>query len=226
MEQHRTLHAQLDSIRRRLLEMASAVEEMIADATVAIVRRDVTLAAAVLERDRAVDALEMELDEACHSVLARNHPTAIDMRLLVAVMKITADLERIGDSTVNMVQAASKLNAQPPLAHGFDVERMSVLVQAMLRGAIDAFLRRDVAAATAIVRADDDVDDAYKRAFAALLELMTADPATVGRAVHLLLVARNLERIADHATNIAEDVVYYVEGRDVRHALAVPPPTT
>jgi len=223
---YHTLHWHLDSIRQQLLAMGTAVEEMIADATLAILRRDQALAERTLANDKAVDRLEMEIDEACHSVIARNHPTAVDMRMLVAAMKITADLERMGDSAVNMVQAASKLNGQPPLAHDFDLERMSVLVQAMVRGAIDAFMRRDVGAATQICQDDDAVDDAYRRAFDGLLALMSRDPSTVARGVHLVLVARNLERIADHATNVAEDVIYYVDGRDIRHPLAVQQPPT
>jgi phosphate transport system protein len=220
--EHRPLHSHLDAIRQRVLAMAGEVERMIADATHAILQRDDGLAQATLARDRIVDRLEMEIDEACHSVLARKQPTACDMRFLVAVMKITADLERMGDSAVNIVQAARRLNGQPKLDTGFDLARMSALVQAMLRHTLDSFVERDAVAAAAVCAADDAVDAAYQAAFGELVELMSAQPDTATRAVHLLLVARNLERIADHATNIAEDVIYYVDARDVRHSASAP----
>ena len=216
--EHRHLHAQLSDIRDQLMRMGGQVESMIADATRALVERDEALVAAVIDLDSRVDRLEMEIDEACHSVLARNQPTAIDMRFLVAVMKITADLERMGDSAVNIVQAARQLNREPPLERSLDVPRQSAMVQAMVRESLDAFVRRDAQLATRVCKADDEVDDLYKRLFRELMEMMTSDAGTVSRAVHLLLVARNLERIADHATNVAEDVVYYVEGRDIRHS--------
>jgi phosphate transport system protein len=221
--EHRHLHAQLADIRDRLLGMGETVESMIADATRALVARDTALAEAVLERDVVVDRQEVAIDEACHSVLARNQPTAVDMRFLVAAMKITADLERMGDSAVNIAQSARRLNEQSPLAQGIDFAAMSQGVQAMVRNALAAFVARDAATAAAVCRADDAVDDAYHEAFEALLALMTREPETVTRAIHLLLAARNLERIADHATNVAEDVIYYVDGRDVRHSLSPPP---
>jgi phosphate transport system protein len=135
-------------------------------------------------------------------------------------MKITADLERMADSAVNIAQAARQLNREPPLEPYVDLPRMSARVQAMVRESLDAFVSRDAALADRVCREDDEVDQLYRRLFAELVELMRSDNTSVPRALHLLLVARNLERIADHATNIAEDVVYYVEGRDIRHAHA------
>ena len=217
--EHRHLHTQLGSIRDQLMKMGGQVEAMIASATRALVERDEALVAEVIALDAVVDRMELDLDEACHSVLARNQPTAIDMRFLVAVMKITADLERMGDSCVNIAQAARQLHREPPLERHLDLPRQSAMVQAMVRESLDAFVRRDAALATRVCQADDDVDALYKRLFGELMEMMTREPATVTRAVHLLLVSRNLERIADHATNIAEDVVYYVEGRDIRHGV-------
>ena len=218
--EYRHLHGQLSSIRDRLIQMGGEVEGMIATATRALIERDEELVAQVIENDRRIDLLELEIDDACHSVLARNQPTAIDMRFLVAVMKITADLERMGDSAVNIVQAARQLNRQPPLKAYVDLPRMSQEVQAMVRESLDAFVRRDAALAAQVCKNDDRVDDLYRQLFAELMEMMTSDPRAVPRGVHLLLVARNLERIADHATNIAEDVIYYVEGRDIRHSMA------
>jgi phosphate transport system protein len=218
--EYRKLHHHLESIRDRLIQMGGEVEGMIAAATEALVQRDDRLVDAVIDRDHQVDRLEMEVDEACHSVLARNQPTAVDMRFLVAVMKITGDLERMGDSAVNIVQAARQLNKQPRLEPTVDLPRMSEQVQTMVRRSLDAFVRRDARQAAQVCKDDDIVDDHYRQIFAELMTMMTGDPKTVTRAVHLLLVARNLERIADHATNIAEDVIYYVEGRDIRHSLA------
>jgi len=216
--EHRHLHTHLDAIRLRLIEMGAQVETMIATATRALVERDEALVERVIEQDSDVDRLEVEIDDDCHGVLARNQPTAIDMRFLVAVMKITADLERMADSAVNIAQAAGQLNREPPLKPYVDLPRISARVQAMVRESLDAFVSRDAALASSVVKEDDDVDQLYRRLFAELVELMRHDSTSVPRALHLLLVARNFERIADHATNIAEDVIYYVEGRDVRHA--------
>lgn len=223
--EHRHLHSQLDSIRDQLMQMGGQVETMIASATRALVERDEGLVAEVIELDKRVDRLEVDVDEACHSVLARNQPTAIDMRFVVAVMKITADLERMGDSAVNIVQAARQLNREPPLDRTLDLQRQSELVQAMVRESLDAFVRRDAKLAARVCKADDEVDDVYRKTFGELMAMMTSEPKTVTRAVHLLLVARNLERIADHATNIAEDVIYYVDGRDIRHSSAASAPS-
>jgi phosphate transport system protein len=215
--EHRHLHTHLDAIRLRLIEMGGHVESMIAKATRAVVERDESLVSEVIEQDSLVDHMEVEIDDDCHSVLARNQPTAVDMRFLVAVMKITADLERMADSSVNIAQAAGQLNREPPLDVYIDLPRISTRVQAMVRESLDAFVSRDSTLATSVVREDDEIDRLYRRLFTELVDLMRADTDNTPRALHLLLVARNFERIADHATNIAEDVIYYVEGRDVRH---------
>ncbi len=216
--EHRHLHTHLDNIRLRLIEMGAQVETMIVNATRAMVDRDEALVSAVIEQDTRVDRMEVEIDDDCHSVLARNQPTAVDMRFLVAVMKITADLERMADSAVNIAQAARQLNREPPLKPYADLPRISTRVQAMVRESLDAFVSRDAALAASVCRQDDDVDQLYRHLFTDLVELMRNESTSVPRALHLLLVARNFERIADHATNIAEDVVYYVEGRDIRHS--------
>jgi phosphate transport system protein len=218
MERH--LDQQLEQIRKNLLQMGALVEQMIAKANKALVDRDEAAIAEVIHQDLEVDRLEMDLDEACHTTLVRNQPTAVDLRFLVAVMKINNDLERMGDSAVNIAQSARQLTAEPPLKPYIDLPRMSEMVQAMVRESLDAFVRRDARLAADVCRADDSIDGIYKQLFRELLTYMIEDPKTVTRALHLLLVARNLERIADHATNIAEDVIYYVEGRDVRHSLA------
>jgi len=218
MERH--LDQQLEHIRKTLLHMGALVEQMIAKANQALVDRDEAAIAEVIRQDLEVDRLEMVLDEACHTTLVRNQPTAVDLRFLVAVMKINNDLERMGDSAVNIAQSARQLNQEPPLKPYIDLPMMSEKARGMVRESLDAFVRRDARLAVEVCQADDTIDAIYKQLFRELLTYMIEDPKTVSRALHLLLVARNLERIADHATNIAEDVIYYVEGRDVRHSLA------
>jgi phosphate transport system protein len=218
MERH--LDQDLDRVRQMLLRMGGLTEDMVAKATQALLDRDNALCGEVIEGDRAVDHLEIEIDEVCHSLLGRKQPTASDLRFLVAVMKINSDLERIGDSAVNIAQSVLQVNEQPPLKPYIDLPRLSQLVQNMVRQALDAFVRKDARLATAVCQGDDEVDGLYKQLFRELLTYMIEDPKSVSRALHLLLISRNLERIADHATNIAEDVIYYVEGRDIRHGLA------
>jgi phosphate transport system protein len=190
---------------------------MIAESQKALVERDAARAEQVIKTDKEVDLMEMEIDEMCHTVLARHQPTAVDLRFLVAAMKIDNDLERIGDSAVNIAEAALVLNTEPPLKPYIDLPRLSELTQKMVRESLDAFVQSNVPLALDICGRDDQVDGLYKQLFRELLTYMIADPKTVNRALHLLLIARNLERIADHATNVAEDVIYFVEGRDIRH---------
>lgn len=213
----RALDHHLDRIRQSLLRMGGLVEEMIAASQEALVERDSERAEQVIKTDKEVDLLEMEIDELCHTALALHQPTAVDLRFLVAAMKIDNDLERMGDSAVNIAEAALVLNTEPPLKPYIDLPRLSELTQKMVRESLDAFVQGNVQLALDICGRDDHVDGLYKQLFRELLTYMIADPKTVNRALHLLLIARNLERIADHATNVAEDVIYYVEGRDIRH---------
>jgi len=215
MERH--FEHELGRVRERLLEMGGRVEEMIGKAMDALTERTEGLCSEVLEEDRLVDRMELEIDEACYSIMVRHQPTARDLRFLIAVMKIVTDLERIGDSAVNICQSVERLNQEPPLKPYIDLPRMAKLVARMVRDALDAFVRRDAAQAARVTQSDDEVDALYRQLFRELLTFMMEDPKTTTRALHLLLIARNMERIADHATNIAEDVIYYVEGRDVRH---------
>ena len=219
----RRLDQDLARVRQSLLRMGGMVEEMVAHATQALLDRSASLSREVIRQDDTIDLLELEIDEACHGILSRMQPTAVDLRFLVAVMKINSDLERIGDSAVNIAQSVERLLELPPLppsAPYLDLPHLSQLVQTMVRDSLDAFVRRDADLARTVCDRDDEVDAGYQEIFRQLLELMMGDPRTVSPALHLLLLARNLERIADHATNIGEDVIYYVEGRDVRHPLA------
>jgi len=220
MERHR--EQDLEKIRQTLLRMGGLVERMIGEAMQAIVERDEARAQAVVATDGEVDGLEKELDEQISRYMALQQPTAVDLRFLVATMKIANDLERMGDSAVNICEAAAVLNTEPPLKPYIDLPRLAKITQEMVRDALDSFVRKDARAALDVCKRDDEVDGLYKQLFRELLTYMMEDPRTVTRALHLLLVARNYERIADHATNIGEDVIYYVEGRDIRHSTSAP----
>lgn len=215
MERH--LDYFLEGIRQDLLRMGGLVEGMISGSMQALLDRDSHHAEVVIATDRDVDRLEKQLDEACYSVLARMQPTAVDLRFVVAVTKIANDLERMGDSAVNIGQAVLVLNQEPQLKPYIDLPRLAEIVQGMVRDALDSFVHRNSAQALEVCRRDDQVDGLYKQLFRELLTYMIEDPRTVTRALHLLLISRNFERIADHATNIGEDVIYYVEGKDIRH---------
>ena len=219
MERHRD--QDLEKIRQTLLRMGGLVERMIGEAMQALIDRDVARAQAVIATDDEVDEVEKELDELCQRYIALQQPAAVDLRLLVAAMKIATDLERMGDSAVNVAQATEALNREPPLKPYIDLPRLARIAQEMVRDALDSLVNRDSAAALAVCKRDDEVDSLYKQLFRELLTYMMEDPRNITRALHLLLVARNYERIADHATNIGEDVIFYVEGRDIRHSAGV-----
>jgi len=216
MERHRD--QDLEQIRQSLLRMGGMVERQIREAMQALVERDTERANAVIRTDEEVDALQKEIDHLCQRMLALQQPMAVDLRFLVAIMRIATDLERMGDSAVNVAQAVEVLNEEPPLKPYIDLPRLAELTQEMVRDALDSFVRRDARAALDVCRRDDDVDGLYKQLFRELVTYMAEDAKNITRALHLLLVARNYERIADHATNIGEDVIYYVEGRDIRHS--------
>jgi phosphate transport system protein len=214
----RTLDHGLDDIRQSLLQMGGLVEAMIDQAKRSLTERNAGLAERVIKTDPEVDRLEMEIDEMCYSVLARYQPAAVDLRFVAAVMKINNDLERMGDSAVNIAQAVLALSMEPPLKPYIDLPRLSEIVQGMVRDSLDSLVQQKPSLALEVCDRDDQVDGLYKQIFRELLTFMIEDPKLVTRALHLLLIARNLERIADHATNIAEDVIYFVEGRDIRHS--------
>lgn len=216
MERHRD--QDLEQIRQTLLRMGGLVERQIREAMQALVERDTERANAVIRTDEEVDSLEKEIDHQCHRMLALQQPMAVDLRFLVAIMRIATDLERMGDCAVNVCQAVGILNTEPPLKPYIDLPRLADLTQQMVRDALDSFVRRDARAALEVCKRDDDVDGLYKQLFRELVTYMAEDSKNITRALHLLLIARNYERIADHATNIGEDVIYYVEGRDIRHS--------
>ncbi len=218
------MHAEdeLNDLRTAVREMADLVVDRFTAATQALTTRSHELATRVLEGDGEINARQMAIDEQCLRLLARQQPLARDLRLLIACIKINADLERMGDQAVNIAGHALRLAYQPPLQVALDITTMTRVVEWMVHEALDAFVHMDVVRAERVLARDDEVDQMKEQHFRASLASMVADPASIERALGLVLVSRSLERIADHATNIAEDVIFLVEGRDVRHGGARP----
>jgi phosphate transport system protein len=214
MERH--FEADLQELRERLLVMGSVAETMIHKSVTALVSRQESLVQEVLAHEEEMDLLCIEIDDRCFTLLALQQPMASDLRFLVAAIKINSDLERIADQTVSIALRAQALITQPEVKPLIDIPRMARLAQEMVRRSLDAFVGRDAELARAVIDGDDAVDSLRDQVFRELLTYMMADTATIPRALALILVSRNLERIADHATNIAEDVIYIVRGEDVR----------
>ena len=213
----RHFEMELLALKNRLLGMGALVEERVHQAMQALMERRVEAAEAIVAGDAEVNDLQIEIDDRCLKLLALQNPMASDLRLITAAMKINADLERIGDQAVNIAENAVKIAAAPPLRPMIDLPRMAEMAETMTRDSLDAFVRRDATLARDVLARDDGVDLLKDQIFRVLLTHMMADPGTIERALGLLLVSRNLERIADHATNIAEDVIFVVEAKDVRH---------
>src|SRR5215470_6810650 len=218
MQRH--FHEELDGLKQTLLAMGALVEDQIRLTMRALVERDDALAESVIERDREVNAYDVEVDEKCVELLALNQPTAGDLRFLTTAMKIVTDLERIGDQAVNIAQRALELNREPQLKPYIDLPRMAQKAQRMVKESLDAFVTRDTDLARRVCAEDADVDALKEQIFRELLTFMMEDPRTIPRAIRLILISRFLERLADHATNIAEMVIYLVDAKMVRHTLA------
>ena len=214
----------LDTLKDRLLLMAGTVEQHIADSIEALTRQDITTSERIIASDPPVNLLEMKCDELCVSMIAQWQPVASDLRFVVAALKITTDLERLGDLAVNIARRAAVLGRQPKLNPPIDLTSMAAVVRSMLTNALDGFVRRDSVAAEAVLSQDDTVDTAFRDVSATLIARMKDDAEQIERAVNLLFIAKSLERIADHATNIAESVIFIAEGRDVRHHSSRQPP--
>ena len=212
----RTFERELQILRERLLIMGGVAETMIHKGVKALVDRDEALVQAVLAHEEEVDLLCIEIDDRCLALLALRQPMASDLRFIAAGIKINSDLERIGDQAVSIALRARDLIAQPLIKPLIDIPRMARLAQEMVRKSLDAFVRRDTELARSVIEADDEVDSLRDQVFRELLTYMMGDASTIPRALELILVSRHLERIADHATNIAEDVIYIVRGEDVR----------
>jgi phosphate transport system protein len=213
----RPFDEELKALKEALLEMASRAEEQIALAVQALKEREEKLACQVLAREAAINRLDIEVDENCLRLLALRQPMAADLRFIASAMKISSDLERIGDLAVNIAERTLDLLKSPQLKPLIDIPRMALVVQEMVRDALKAFVDGDEALAREVCRRDDEVDRLNDQIFRELLTYMMEDPTTISRAVDLILVGRHLERIADHATNIGEDVIYMAEGRVIKH---------
>jgi phosphate transport system protein len=217
MQRH--FHEELGALKQTLLAMGGLVEDQIRRVMRALVERDDEQARDVIDRDRQVNAYENEIDEKCVELLALHQPAAGDLRFITTAMKIVTDLERIGDQAVNIAQRALELNREPQLKPYIDLPRMAEKAQAMMKESLDAFVSRDATLARQVRGQDEAVDALNHQIFRELLTFMMEDPSTIPRAIRLILIARFLERVADHATNIAEMVVFLVESKIVRHTV-------
>ena len=216
MERHH-FEDELQALKNRLLEMGALVEDRVHRAVHSLIDRKPEAAEAIITADRVINELHIEIDDRCLRLLATQTPLAVDLRLITSAMKINSDLERIGDQAVNIAEQAVRILAHPPLKPMIDLPRMAQIAEKMTRESLDAFVRKDAKLARAILARDDEEDQLKDQVFRVLLTYMMADPGTIERALGLILVSRHLERIADHATNIAEDVIFVVEAKDVRH---------
>lgn len=208
---------ELEQLKTRLLEMGGLAEEHVRLAVQGLVQRDRPVLERVLAGDEAVNRLHLEVDNRCFKLLALYQPMAADLRTIVSAVKINADLERVGDLAVNIAEAARRYASHPPVKKLIDIPLMADIAQNMLRDALDSFVRRDVDLAQHVLDEDDRLDALKTQIFRELLTFMLQDPVTIEPALDLILVSRHLERIGDHATNVAEDVIFIVSARDVRH---------
>lgn len=204
-------------LQERLLAMGGFAEERVREAVLGLSSRDAPLVDRVLQGDEPINDLHIEIDDRCFKLLALHQPMAADLRAIVAAVKINTDLERVGDLAVNIAEAAKRYLLHPPVKPLIDIPRMGDIAQRMLRDALDAFVRRDMTLAEAVLAADDELDGLKSQIFRELLTYMMQDTGKIEPALDLILVSRHLERIGDHATNIAEDVIFMVSAKDVRH---------
>jgi phosphate transport system protein len=215
---NREYEGELRRLREQLLLMGAKVEDIIAGSIRALIDRDSVLAEQMIAGDRKINQLEMDIDEHCMQVLARRQPVASDLRFLTTALKLVTDLERIGDLGVNICERVLELNGEPPLKPYVDMPNMAREVQEMLHEGLDAFVAADVERAQHIITRDRNVDAYYTQIFRELLTYMMEDPCNIFRATRLQSIAKYLERIGDHATNVGELVVFMVKGKDIRHA--------
>jgi phosphate transport system protein len=208
---------ELDALKARLLEMGGLAEERVRTAIDALVHRDPALVVQVLEGDGPINQLHIEIDGRCVKLLALHQPMAVDLRVILSAVKINTDLERVGDLAINIAEAASRYLSHPPVKELVDIPRMAEIAQSMLRDALDSFVRRDITLAQRVLDEDDALDALKTQVFRELLAFMVEDARTIEPSLDLILISRHLERIGDHATNIAEDVIFMVSAKDVRH---------
>jgi phosphate transport system protein len=216
----RHFQEELEQLKARLLEMGGLAEEQVRLAVKGLVERDRDLLDRVLINDEPVNALHIEIDNRSFTLLALYQPMAVDLRAIVAAVKINTDLERVGDLAINIAEAARQYASHAPVKKLIDIPRMASIAQTMLRDALDAFVRRDTDLAQRVLNEDDTLDALKTQIFRELLTYMLQDPTTIEPSLELILISRHLERIGDHATNVAEDVIFMVSAKDVRHHAA------
>jgi phosphate transport system protein len=210
-------YGDLSRLKERLLAMGGEAEQQVRNAIRAVAEPNAQLAEQVLRGDRPINDLHLEIDERCLNILARQPREAGDLRVIVSGLKINGDLERIGDFAVNIAEATLSYLRHPPVKPLIDIPTMGDIAQAMLRDALNAYVRHDQGLATGVLHRDDEVDALKDRVFRELLQCMRDTPDLTTSALELILVSRHIERVADHATNIAEDVIFMISGRDIRH---------
>lgn len=215
MERH--FDTELIQLKQQLLKMGALAEAMIESAVKSLVERDSAKLEQIFQQEQEVNSLQLAVDEDCLRLMALYQPTAGDLRFLLGVTKINAELERLGDQAVNIGEIVDRLLKEPQLKPLIDIPKMAGIASSMVRDSLNAFVDRDIAKAQAVLLLDDQLDDLRNRVVEELIEFMTREPGSVSRAVQLISVARILERIGDHATNIAEAVIFVVQGRDIRH---------
>ena len=208
---------ELQQLKTRLLEMGGLAEDRVRSIVGALVDRNPATVDRVLAGDTPINQLHIEIDSRCVKLLALHQPMAVDLRAILSAVKINTDLERVGDLAINIAEAVKRYMRHPPVKELIDIPRMADIAQRMLRDALDAYVRRDTELARAVLNADDELDALKTQVFRELLTYMLQDPHTIEPALDLILISRHLERIGDHATNIAEDVIFMVSARDVRH---------
>ena len=223
MEQRRRrhFHHELDILQERLLEMAGLVEHALADATDAVLVRDPTRGEVIRENDQRIDELEIEIDERVVELLALQQPMASDLRQIITTNKVSNDLERMGDHAVNIARAVTRMDEMPPLPKIRELEDMIEITRGMVSDALASYVSRNAGTARMVCVTDDRVDDLRRSIFRLLVTHMLEDPKRIGAALELLLISQNLERTADLATNVSEDVVFLVEGRTIKHGAEI-----
>ena len=214
---------ELKKLREDILYMGGLVEDQIQKAVKSLVDRESALAEVIIERDHEVNRLDVDIDDLCIRLLALHQPAAKDLRFITTALKITTDLERIGDMAVNICERALELNQEPQLKPYIDVPRMAQIAQRMIRESLDAFVREDTDLALKVCKDDQEVDDLNRQVYREIISYMIEDPQTISRAIGISAVSKYLERIADHATNIAEMVIFMVKGKSIRHVKELPP---
>jgi phosphate transport system protein len=210
-------HRELDKIKKQVLSLGTLVEERVRMTIRAMEEKDAALADHIIRSDHEIDALEVEVEEECLKVLALHQPVAVDLRFLVAVIKINNDLERIGDQAVNIAERVKTMAAKAPFKFVFDYSTMAERAETMLAKSLDALVNLDIDTALAVLAMDDEVDQIKRDAYDRIKAAMQENPDRIGYLINLFLISRHLERLADHATNIAEEVIYMIEGEIVRH---------